>query len=90
MSRTPWRSTTRRFAGVIALAQVLPILPIGMRAAGARTPATDVGLTSMDPVSTRRSRRVSAMAPLKFRARLRNTANNTHSLYSAAKAVTVS
>ena len=26
----------------------------------------------------------------KFKARLRNTANNTHSLYSAAKAVTVS
>ena len=45
MSRTPWRSTTRRFAGVIALALVLPILPIGMQAAGARTPAADFGLT---------------------------------------------
>ena len=36
MSRTPWRGTTRRFAGVIALALVLPILPIGMQAASAR------------------------------------------------------
>ena len=45
MSRTPWRGTTRRFAGVIALALVLPILPIGMQAAGARTPAADFGLT---------------------------------------------
>ena len=45
MSRTLWRGTIRRFAGVIALALVLPILPIGMQAAGARTPAADFGLT---------------------------------------------
>ena len=45
MSRTLWRGTTRRFAGVIALALVLPILPIGMQAAGARTPGANFGLT---------------------------------------------
>lgn len=90
MSRTPWRSTTRRFAGVIALALMLPILPVGMHAAGARTPATDFRPTSMDPVATRRSRRVPATGPHKFKARLRNTPNNTHSLYSAAMVVTVS
>ena len=44
MSRTLWRGTIRRFAGVIALALVLPILPIGMQAASARTPAADFGL----------------------------------------------
>ena len=43
MSRTLWRGTTRRFAGVIALALVLPILPIGMQAAAAAS--SDIALT---------------------------------------------
>lgn len=70
MSRTPWQGTTRRFAGVIALALVRPILPIGMRAAGALTPPRTSAFIS--------------------KARFRNTANHTHCLHSAAKAVAVS
>src|SRR5262245_53202868 len=45
MRRTLWRGTIRRFAGVIALALMLPILPLGMQSASARTPAADFGLT---------------------------------------------
>ena len=67
MSRTLWRSTTRRFAGAIALALVLPILPIGMQAAGARTPpATSASSSTARTTTSPSGSRPSGSAPPSF------------------------